>query len=143
MFLPAETNITAHYAELYNDSSTLTVWPLGIICSSVQIIVLISQISHKNICHKYICWYLGHEQISIGQTFCDRQTILNPFYSFLMHLPQRNLYRPFFRRLVSSPHLAVSNECNVPAGKQNFSWEGHHPFCWARNSLSSKTSWMD
>ena len=34
---------------------------------------------------------------------------------------QLNLYRPSFSRPVSSPHLAVSNECNVLAGKQNFS----------------------
>ena len=35
---------------------------------------------------------------------------------------QQNLYGPSFSRPVSSTHLTVSNECNVLAGEQNFSW---------------------
>ena len=33
---------------------------------------------------------------------------------------QMNSYQPSFSRLVSSPNLAVSNECNVLAGEQDF-----------------------
>ena len=32
---------------------------------------------------------------------------------------KRNSYQPSFSRLVSSPHLTISSECNVLAGEQN------------------------